>query len=217
MRTTGVLVAVILFIVPQNARSQVVRRGNAVWVSPRPNQTYQLAGYEVTERFCSDDQLTRCVFIKRHFDRQPILFYTHFRVIVLTLGHRKRLVLINDWEATKSGKVVVENLRSGARKQIDKRAVAIYRRRARPDRRLIIVPEACEFSPDDKQVLIKIVKEDVTAATAEESIAASRTYKPWSYVVDSRTGNVIREFRSKKIPTRWWWRRSRARKCGEPH
>ncbi len=190
------------------AHSQIGRRGNTVWVSPSLNDTYSLDSYEVTERYCGDDESELCVFIKRHFDRQPILLYRHHRGISLTLGHRKRLVLINDWEATKSAKVVVADLKSGTNKQIDERAMAIYHRHARPDRRLIIVPEAREFSPDDGLVLIEMVNEDVSAATAEESIAASRTYRAWSYAVDDRTGKVIREYR-RKAPTNCWPRRLR--------
>jgi hypothetical protein len=204
-------VPIILLIGGSTVLSQVVRRHNTKWVSLHPNETRRLINYEVTERFCSADQLKRCVFIKRHFDRKLILFYTHHRQILVTLGHRKQLVLINDWGATKSGKVVVVNLKSGLKRQIDGPAVSMYGRHAAPDRRLWIVPEAYEFSSDDTQVLIKMVKEDVSAATAEESIAAGRTYRAWWYAIDSRTGKVIHEYRTSKIPANWWQRRSRMR------
>jgi hypothetical protein len=204
-------VSIILLIASSTALSQVVRRHNTKWVSPHPNETHRLNNYEVTERSCSDEQAKLCAFIKRDADTQPILFYAHHRQIVVTLGHRKRLVLINDWEATKSGKVVVVNLKSGSKRQIDGPAVSMYRRHAAPDRRLWIIPEAYEFSPDDTQVLIEMVKEDVSAATAEESIAAGRTYRAWWYAIDSRSGKVIHEYRTRKIPANWWQRRSRVR------
>jgi hypothetical protein len=145
-----------------------------------------------------------CAYIKRDGDKEPRLFYTHGRQIVVTLGHRRSLVLINDWEATKSGKVVVANLRSGEKRQIDSAALKIYRQHAAPDRRLWIVPEAYGFSPHDSQVLLKMVKADVSAATAEESVRASQTYKEWWYVVCSRNGQVVREYRTNRLPRRWW-------------
>ena len=152
MPNSVVLVYVIL-LVYSSTFAQVGERGNAYWVSPRPDADYRLDGYEVTERFCSDGSGNLCVYFKRDGDKE-ILFYIHHRLIVITLGHHRRLVLINDWEATKSGKVVIANLSSGTTKQIDRQALSMYRRRVMPDGRLWIVAEAYEFSPDDKQVLI---------------------------------------------------------------
>jgi hypothetical protein len=70
--------------------------------------------------------------------------------------------------------------------------------------RLWIVPEAYEFSPDDRKVLMRMVGDDVSAATAQESIEASRTYKDWWYSLNSQTGRVLREFRTNRIPQKWW-------------
>ena len=131
------------------------------------------------------------------------MVYVHHRSVNLTLGHRKQLVLINDYEATKSAKVVVANLRSRGWKQIDKQALAMYRRHVRPDSRLWIVPDAYEFSPNDKQVFIKFELTAVSAATEAESIAASKTYKEWYYAVNAHTGRVLREYR-RKPPSKWW-------------
>jgi hypothetical protein len=194
----------VLLLVYSSTCAQIVQHGNARWVSPHPDVAYRADGYDVTERFCSDDSGFICVYLKRDGDKEPILFYIHHRQIVITLGHRKRLVLINDWETTKSGKVTVANLSSGTTKQIDRQALSMYRRRVTPDRRLWIVPEAYEFSPDDRQVLIKMVKEDVSAATAEESRLASRTYRERWYAVDAKSGKVVREFRASKVPRKWW-------------
>ena len=202
MPNSVVLVYVIL-LVYSSTFAQVGERGNARWVSPRPDADYRLDGYEVTERFCSDGSGNLCVYLKRDGDKE-ILFYIHHRQIVVTLGHHRRLVLINDWEATKSGKVVIANLSLGTTKQIDRQALGMYRRRVSPDRRLWIVAEAYEFSPDDRQVLIKMVKEDVSAATAEESRLASKTYRERWYAVDSRSGKVVREYQTAKVPRKWW-------------
>lgn len=203
MRNRSVSCFVILLVYSSTC-AQTGPRGSAHWVSPRPDVDYRVDGYEVRERLCSDNSGNLCVYLKRDGDREPILIYIHHRQIGISLGHHRRLVLINDWEATKSGKVVIANLRSGTRNQIDRQALSMYRRRVRPDRRLWIVPEAYEFSPDDRQVLIKMVKEDVSAATAEESRLAVGTYRERWYAVDALSGKVVREFQTSKIPGKWW-------------
>ncbi len=207
-----VFIVFTLLLIYTTASAQVVERGNATWVGLKPGVTYRLEGYEVSEHIIpGENSYTRRAYIKRDGDKEPRLFYTHGRQIVVTLGHRRSSVLINDWEATKSGKVVVANLRSGEKRQIDSQALKMYRGHAAPDRRLWIVPEAYGFSPDDSQVLLKMVKEDVSAVTAEESARSSKTYKEWWYVVGSGNGQVVREYRTNKIPTRWWGAQRRRR------
>jgi hypothetical protein len=186
------IVFTLLLLIYSAASAQVVRRRNATWVGLKPGVTYRLEGYEVAEYITQgENNSDLSAYIKRDGDKEPRLFYTHHRQIVVTLGHRRSLVLINDWEATHSGKVVVANLRSGEKRQIDLLALKMYRRYAAPDRRLWIVPEAYGLSPHDRQVLIKMVKEDVSAVTAEESAQSSKTYKEWWYVVGSGNGQVV--------------------------
>jgi hypothetical protein len=196
--------AFVILLVYSSTFAQIRQRGSAHWVGPRPDVDYRLDGYEVMERLCSDGSGNLGVYLKRHGDKEPILIYIHHRQIDITLGHHRRLVLINDGEATKSGKVVIANLSSGTTKQIDRQALSMYRRGVRPDPRLWIVPEAYEFSPNDRQVLIKMVKEDVSAATAEESRLASRTYRERWFAVDAKSGKVVREFQTSKVPEKWW-------------
>jgi hypothetical protein len=203
--TYRVFIVFNLLLIYSTASAQVVQRGNATWVGLKPGVTYRLKGYEVSEYVTPGEKnYTKSAYIKRDGDKEPRLFYTHGRQILVTLGHWRSLVLINDWEATKSGRVVVANLKSGEKRQIDSEALKMYRQHVRPDRRLWIVPEAYGFSPHDRQVLLKMVKEDVSAATAEESRRASQTYKEWWYVVGSRNGQVVREYRANRIPKRWW-------------
>jgi len=174
------------------------------WIGPRVDEVYRVNNYEITERGCSNDEWPLCDFIKRDFDKKPIQFYVHHRGIGVTLGHRKRLVLINDYFSTKLAKVMVANLNSGSSKEIDRQALSMYHQHVRPDHRLWIVPEAYEFSPDDRKVLMKMTIESVSAATPEESVAAMRSYKEWWYSVDSRTGRVLHEYRNNKIRKKWW-------------
>jgi hypothetical protein len=198
---------VVFLISCATAQPQSFRRRNTNWVWPRDlDEVYRVDNYEITQRDCSNNEGYRCVFIRRDFDKTPIRFYVHHRSIDVTMGHRKQLVLINDDLATKSAIVVVANLNSRLNKEIDRRAVSTYRRHAKPDRRLWIVPEAYEFSPNDHQVLMKMVMEYVSVATKEEAVAAARTYKEWWYSVDSQTGRVIREYRTRRIPKTWWQR-----------
>ena len=192
VKHTRLALVVLLALCPA-VHSQLVKRRTANWIWLQPEAIFRINGWEVTERACPGSEGNLCAYLKRSFDKQPNFFYAHHRQIGVTLGHRQQLVLINDWEATKSGKVVVTNLKSGAQRQIDRRALAMYRRHVAPDHRLWIVPEAYEFSPDDRQVLIKMVQWDVSAATAAESLAASRSYRAWWYAVDSRDGRVLHE------------------------
>ena len=114
------IVITLLLLIYSTASAQVRERGHATWVGLKPGVTYRLEGYEVSEYITPGENIyTRSAYIKRDSDREPHLFYTHGRQIVVTLGHRRSLVLINDWEATKFGKVVVANLRSGEKRQID--------------------------------------------------------------------------------------------------
>jgi hypothetical protein len=183
--TYRVFIVFTLLLMYSMASAQVVERGNATWVGLKPGVTYRLEGYEVSEHITPGEKnYTRSAYIKRDGDKEPRLFYTHGRQIVVTLGHRRSLVLI---------KVVVANLNSGEKRRIHSAALKMYRQHARPDRRLWIVPEAYGFSPHDRQVLIRMVNADVSAATAEESARSSKTYKEWWYVVGSGNGQVVRE------------------------
>lgn len=197
-------IVILFLIVSASAQSQVARHPDAHWVWPKDlDEAYRVDNYEITQRTCSIDQGSLCVFIRRDFDKEPILFFVHHRSVSVTLGHRKYLVLINDWLATKSGRVVVANLKSGIDAEVDRQVLSMYRRHAKPDRRLWVVPEAYEFSPDDRKILIRIVAADVSAATGEDSIKAFKTYKDWWYSVNSRTGRVIHEYRTSRIQRHW--------------
>jgi hypothetical protein len=60
------------------AQSQVGRRRNTNWIFPgEQDEVYQTNNYEITERSCSNDEWPLCVFIKRDFDKKPILLYRH--------------------------------------------------------------------------------------------------------------------------------------------
>jgi hypothetical protein len=180
---------------------QTFKRRDVTWVQPQPGRSFRLKGYEISEK---TDGLLRNDYIRRDTDKKAVLFYSHSRAIETTLGHKGRLLLINDNEATKSNKVMLVDLESADVRQIDLYALKRYSRDASPDRRLFIVPVAYAFAPDDRCVLIKMELVDISAATREEAIKASKTYRKWWYVVDSSTGRVKSEYRADPAPARWW-------------
>lgn len=183
--------------------AQVVRRHGTTWVGLKSDQVFRLKGYQLKEDISG---LTRTDYIKRKKDKKRILFYKHERGIVATLGHAGNLVLINDNQATKSNKVVVVNLDTNETKQIDLEAIKTYKHNASADARMIIVPEALAFSPNDKQVLVKMALIDISLPY-EQRLLANRiwkSYKPWWYVVDSNTGHLVHEYRKKRPPKEWW-------------
>ena len=191
-----------LFIQSTSA-AQIVRRGGSTWVELKPAEIFRLKRYEVKEKI---EAFTRRDYIKRKVDKKWILFYKHERGIVVTLGHRGHLVLINDNEASKSNKVVVSNLDTTETKQVDLQAIKTYKRNGSSDGPMIIVPEAYAFSPTDKEALIKMALIDVSVPFEERAsaIRLRKSYKPWWYVVDSRTGVVKHEYRTNRLPKRWW-------------
>jgi len=115
-------------------------------------------------------------------------------------------VLINDNNGSKSNKVVVVKINASEAEQIDSQAIETYKRNASPDARLIIVPEAYAFSPTDKEVLLKMELIYVGVPFEERASAdrVRKSFKPWWYVVDSRTGNVTHEYRTNRLPKHWW-------------
>jgi hypothetical protein len=88
--------------------------------------------------------------------------------------------------------------------QIDQAAAQRYRQAAAPDNRLIVLPEAYSFSPDDTKVLIGMDLVDLSVATAQEAAQVSNLYKKWWFVVDTSSGRVLREYRTVEIPKRWY-------------
>jgi hypothetical protein len=182
---------------------QRVQKQGTVWAGLRPDGPVRINGSEFTEEIDSST-FERKDYIKRPTDKEPIPFYTHHRSIVVTVGHKRQMVLINDYEATKSSKVVAVDLRTRQARQIDLAARKMYWRNVAPDRRLWIVPDAYAFSPDDSHVLITMQLTDISARTPEEAVEAKRTYRQWWYVVDSSNGQVKHEYRTSELPKAWW-------------
>ena len=131
------------------------------------------------------------------------LIYSHQRGISLTVGHQGHSVLINDYFAPKTCKVVTIDLDTGGVREIDSAAVKEYARSANPDSRLIIVPDAQSVSPDDRQVLIKMELICVSVPTAEQAGKVGKTFKPRWYAADSNSGQVLLEYGTGQFPKDW--------------
>ena len=187
----------------QISSAQAVRRRDVTWVSPQA-VPLQLNGYDVKE--VTEPNSARMAYIRRDTDSMWIPFYAHERYLLVTLGNQRRLVLINDCPGTKSCKVMIADLARHRSRQIDQPALEMYRRDARSDNRLIIIPQAYAFSPDDKQVLINMELIYISVPTEPRELVErlNKSYKNWWYVVDSITGGVLREYRTSRIPKRWW-------------
>lgn len=201
---------IFLASLPQSPVAQIIQRKGVSWVAPA-TKILRLNGYEVKE--VTELNGIRRAYIRRGIDNEWIPFYARERFLLVTLGNRRRLVLINDCPATKFCKVIVADLTSGKVRQIDLQAVEIYRRNASPDKRLVIVPQAYAFSPDDRQALINMELIYIRVPGDEKEVAerVNKSYKHWWYVVDSASGSVLREYRASKIPKRWWTSNRRQR------
>ena len=187
----------------QVSSAQAVRRKHVTWVSPQA-VPLQLNGYQVKE--VSEPNSARRAYIRRDTDSEWIPFYALERYLLVTLGNRRRLVLINDCPATKFCRVMIADLALHKSRQIDQPAIEMYRRDAQPDNRLIVIPQAYAFSPGDKQVLINMELIYISVPVAQRKLVErlNKSYKNWWYVVDSISGQVLREHRTNRMPNRWW-------------
>ena len=188
----------------QTSYAQTVRRRGISWVSPGA-APLRLNGYEV--KAVIEPNGLRRAYIRRDSDREWIPFYTDERFLLVTLGNQKRLVLINDCPATKFCKVMVADLASHKNRQVDQQAIEMYRRNARPDERLMIIPQAYAFSSDDRQILINMELIYISISAEKKYQAEvdrlAKSYKNWWYVIDTESRRVLREYRTSKIPKQW--------------
>src|SRR5262247_3261745 len=81
--------------------AQTINRNGVTWVAPI-REILSLNSYKVKEETDADG--IRREYIRRTNDRAWIPFYTNERSVLVTLGHRRSLVLVNDCPATKSCK-----------------------------------------------------------------------------------------------------------------
>ena len=166
-------------------------------------ESFEKLGYRSWEVFDPATYVRR-VYLSKIGDPKGELIYTHGRDIAIALGHHGRIVLINDYFATKGCRVVTASLESGRQVEIDSQAEDWYQRHGSPPGALIIVPEARCLSPDDRYVLIAMELIYISVPTEEEAAKLQKSYKRWWYSVDFVTGQVVQEFRAQCPPRKWW-------------
>lgn len=169
----------------------------------RPSEPARQGNYEFLEKFNPKTYQRKDYVIGPGYEK-PSLFYTHGREIGPSMSHHGRLVLINDYAATKLCKVMVSDPKAHRWWDISSRAVDAYRRSVRPDPRLSILPQGFGFSPDDHEVLLGMDLVSVSIARRADAARLRKTYVPAWYVVDSSSGRVLQTYRSAQPPPCWW-------------
>ena len=182
---------------------QPVATNRPAGVDLRPSEVSHEGHFEFSETF-DPNTYERREYVKRPGDKEPVFYYKHGRSIAPTMGHHRRLVLINDYSATKACNVIIADIETHKNWNIDSFAMEMYRKNANPDQGLLIVPEAYAFSPNDEEVLIGMDLIYVSAPTGELVRQVRKTYKRWWYVVNSSSGRVLHEYRTNQPPPCWW-------------
>lgn len=83
---------------------------------------------------------------------------------------------------------------------ISRQARAAYTKRSRetgdsPRASERVDPVGVAFSPDESKVLLRMIPADPSTGTEDA---------PWVFVVDVEGGEVLSEYRTEDLPSRWW-------------
>ncbi len=169
------------------------------WVTFHSSSVARRGRFTLEQKCSRPTGGVRTVYIQRDDDAASRVLYTHERGVRILLGHTGRYALIHDYFATKACNVVVAEIKTGRNWRIDKPVREAHARTASKEwASIYFTPSAVAFSPDDGQVLISLSRD----------LLQHKDAKPcpvWSYVVETRTGKVLREYRTDgRVPRRWW-------------
>ncbi len=155
-------------------------------------------------------------YLQLNTDSKPFLFYEHERIIEPILGHLKKLVLVNDYFASKANQIFIVELSTMKKRRIDLRVIARYDSLYPKSKikttfpcgnawaaGLLILPEAIDLSPDDTEVLIEMTYGGFVYPTSKNP-HPEKNFKALSYVVDSRLGKILKTYSTDKVPQKWW-------------
>jgi len=134
-------------------------------------------------------------YVLREVDKEPILFYTHYRGAGGVLSPSGKKVVVLDQPATKSCVLYVADLVTGKCRQVDEEATRMYHDEV-DTHGFIVVSDYGGVSPDEDRILVKMHLDYITQSDSN--------YKPWSYVVDVNTGKVLQVIREANPPAEWW-------------
>jgi hypothetical protein len=146
--------------------------------------------------------LNRYEILKQE-NKKPVLFYKHNRVIDIITSHLGRLLLINDFPASKASDILILDLKTMKKWDIGHEAAERYCKEINT-KDYMTEPHPIAFSPDDQEVLMQMKVEWSMYANPKKNEEFERTYSNWSYVVSAKTGKIQREIRNKTIPENWW-------------
>lgn len=99
---------------------------------------------------------------------------------------------------------MISDLKSRKWWNVSSRAVRAYGQGAKPDPRLVIIPQGYGISPSDRKVLIGMDLIYISVPSAELASKVSETYHRWWYVVASSSGRILHVYRKNKPPSCWW-------------
>jgi hypothetical protein len=148
-----------------------------------------------------DTSYHRKEYVQISPESKLILFYEHGRAISPVLSHTQQYILVDDSPATHSSEIYIVDLKNGKKWRIDNPARNYYFQEV-PLKGIEVLPEFNSFSPSDEQVLIHMFL-GYTFPSAKNP-HPEKNYQDWSYVVDSKSGKILKEYRTMKIPTHWW-------------
>ena len=124
---------------------------------------------------------------------KPLLFYEDKRSIDIVSSHQGRLLLINDSPAVLGNEVIVEDLKNWKKWRLDGDVLNRYvsekaiQKEVKSHHRNPFF-SATMFSPDDREALLE--SED------DQYGEPGHDYKPWFYVVDIKSGKVLKRFKT---------------------
>lgn len=167
-----------------------------------PHRTVPASEYIFEEDF-DPQSLQRRVYVLRRGGKGRRLIFIHSRGASECVGPSGRLALINSFPATKLVEVYGADLTSGKSWRIDEQATRLYRDHAQPNPAAIIVANGEDMSPTDDETLLRMDMIYASVPTPEQAAQLWKTFHQSWYVVDSRSGKVLREYRSSP-PMKWW-------------
>jgi hypothetical protein len=136
-------------------------------------------------------------YVQRKQDARPIFYYRHDRGITPRLSLSGSKVIISDYPATKARDLYVVDLKTKQRYPVSEKVMKSYQSAVSMEN-CIVLPTEKGLSPDEKKMLVWVELEYLM------NVDGLKDYRDWSYVVDIKSGKVLKVFKTKKIPVAWW-------------
>jgi hypothetical protein len=158
-------------------------KDNALWISMISNENIYSA--RDTE------------YVLRDEDSKPMFYYAHNRSIIPRLSPSRSKVIISDYPATKACLLYVVDLKTKACYPVAEKALHSYASVVSLNNIMVVATEK-GLSPDEKKILVWVELEYLM------NVDGLKDYRDWSYVVDIKSGKVLKVFKEAKVPVAWW-------------